>query len=84
MATAAVAWEAALQELVTQGQRVSKAFAGVSSLAELHGAYKTIPIRWALALHCLCISTFADDFRDKFLIHFWVSPGAWRCGAASN
>jgi hypothetical protein len=50
-------------------------FANASSLSDLHAAYKSIPVNWALTGHCLFAATMAPEFKDKFLVHFWVSSG---------
>lgn len=73
----AVTAEAMLQKTLSQAQLIGKAFSAVpdavSPLKALNAAYKVIPARWILAAHCLFVSTLGSDFKDKFLVHFWVS-----------
>lgn len=53
-------------------------FASVTSLAELGAAYKALPTQWMLTGHCLFAATMAPDFKDRFLLHFWVgAPARW-------
>ncbi len=44
-------------------------------LSDLHGFWRGLPFTWVLAAHCCFCASMAPEFKDRFMVHYMVSPG---------
>eukprot|EP00195_Chlamydomonas_chlamydogama_P006970 CAMPEP_0202890708 /NCGR_PEP_ID=MMETSP1392-20130828/1028_1 /ASSEMBLY_ACC=CAM_ASM_000868 /TAXON_ID=225041 /ORGANISM="Chlamydomonas chlamydogama, Strain SAG 11-48b" /LENGTH=362 /DNA_ID=CAMNT_0049574327 /DNA_START=64 /DNA_END=1152 /DNA_ORIENTATION=- len=54
------------------------------SLRDIHAAWSSVPAYWALVGHCLFCATLAPEFKDRFIVHYWITfLGGFGGGIAS-